>query len=344
MQRFTAWLQQVGVTAPKLVLDTPLATGRRGLFATSGISADEFIASVPREALLTSEQAPLAATAQLHRLPAFGALERGSVELALALCSERLAAEGSAWSPWIDMLPRRVPGWLTVQREEAEAMLAGPRLEAHLNETWLEIERAREGYESIYEACGIRKSVATLYGHYNPLCASAGDSLPTQLPAVREEELFAWALSIVCSRGQTMGDGPDAACGMYPFLDMINCPDDLYRGGPNAEHFNLPVPHTPQERAMRDDWYRQAGVVEPQGLAQERILLQALRPIQAGQELHESCYVGKSELELLFYFGFVPGGSHGGDDAGRERSARMDRGLFLERQRQLNTYYSEIHS
>ena len=102
MQRFAAWLQRIGVTAPKLAIETPVKTGRRGLFATQPVAADEYIASIPRRAILCGEQAPAAAKAQLGPLPAFGALDRGSVELALALCAERLRGDASAWAPWLE--------------------------------------------------------------------------------------------------------------------------------------------------------------------------------------------------------------------------------------------------
>ena len=339
MQRYTAWLRQVGVTAPKLAIESPVATRRRGLFAKQAIAADEFIASIPRPAILSSESAPEAARAQLAALPAFGALERSSVELALALCAARL--DGSPkWAPWLAVLPKRVPGWLHVSRDEAVAMLSKhASLEPFIEAVWAEVERTRGEYQRIYEACGIRAAVSQLG---RPAAAAA--SVAEGSNALREEEVFGWALSIVCSRGQSMDDGPEAACGMYPLLDMANCRDyDPHPDDANAKHFNLPTPSNPAERAVRDDWYRQAGVTSAEGLEEDRLLLQALRPIRAGEEIFESCYRGKSDLELFYYFGFVPDQPEGG--AGRALGEEFDDArhpvIFLERQRQLNAYYAD---
>jgi len=161
MQRFVCFLRTMRITAPKLDIQTPSNTGRRGLFATKPIAADEFIASVPRCAILSGDLAPIAATGRLRNLPAFGALDRGSVELALALCAARIE-EGSKWAPWVDLLPLRVPSFLTMQREEAESFLAGGRLEPYVDPFWHEVQRARGEYQRLYEVCGIREAVAQL--------------------------------------------------------------------------------------------------------------------------------------------------------------------------------------
>jgi len=158
---------------------------------------------------------------------------------------------------------------------------------------------------------------------------------------VGDEELFGWALSMVCSRGQSMGDGRDAACGFYPLLDMANCSDYPDPDNSNAEHFNLPQPQSQPERDMRDAWYRQAGVGGDEDMEEDRLLLQARRAIPVGEELNESCYTGKSDLELLFYFGFVPQGPAEPSAHGDGRGER-DPALFLERQGQLNEYYGSL--
>ena len=125
---------------------------------------------------------------------------------------------------------------------------------------------------------------------------------------------------------------------------MSNCPDV---GTQNAAHFNLPEPGSEAEREMRESWYRQAGVQE-KDMDEDKLVFQALRDIAPGEEVYESCYEGKSELELLFYFGFVP--NMEGEHAAPRRSQLGYHGDgpgdlnkdFLELQGRLSDYYNGV--
>merc|ERR1711971_89907 len=110
-------------------------------------------------------------------------------------------------------------------------------------------------------------------------------------------------MAMVCSRSQSVGDHHDDPVALYPLLDMANCPDSRQA---NASHYNLPHPGSAQERACRYSWYQQAGVTEQEDLDEDRLVFQALADVPSGAEVFESCYDGKSDLELLFYFGFIP--------------------------------------
>jgi len=134
LKRFTEWLNHARITSPKLKISTT-ASGRRGLFAKEAIKAEEFICTVSRESIITSSHVTPAVSAALGVLPAFGCLSRSSVELALALAAAKMDGESSHFSPWIDVLPERVPLFLEMTPEEAMAACEmKPHLEFHLDD------------------------------------------------------------------------------------------------------------------------------------------------------------------------------------------------------------------
>ena len=107
MQAFIEWVHRVGITAPKLRCKMS-PQGRRGLFAVENIASEEFIATVPRSAMITSAQAASDSVSLLKPLPEFGPMAPQSVHLALALTAARLDAD-SPFAPWMQVLPASVP-------------------------------------------------------------------------------------------------------------------------------------------------------------------------------------------------------------------------------------------
>lgn len=199
----------------------------------------------------------------LKELPEFGPMSAPSVHLALAIAAAKLNVD-SHYKPWMRVLPDAVPSWLHTQEDQARSsIMAHPELSDLADDFVAEVTAAQLMFERQYEELNFHAAMCVLATNY----AEDAKSETTQ------KELFAWAMAIVCSRAQSVGDNHGDPMAMYPLLDMANCPDE---GKSTAEHFNLPQPSSAEERACRDEWYRQAGVVDSQGLDEDRLIFQEL--------------------------------------------------------------------
>ena len=195
MKRFLSWCSSRGVTFPKLTVET--RGNRRGLYALHCIQKEEMIATIPKSAVLTGDRCPPTARFEQPGLQ-FGPLAPASLNLAMTLTKCRLERD-SQWAEWIEVLPSSVPNFLNSDRSELQNTLeaAGPRLAPFHEAFDAAVQEAQSHFSVFYES--------TVAGKMRALRREIEIDTEGSGNRMREEELFRWALSIVCSRGQSVG-------------------------------------------------------------------------------------------------------------------------------------------